>query len=326
MNIKCNLIIDLNYILVKAVFVLAKSNMLYGSLATALENTVTNYKRWFPFSKIYLVSDSKDKSWRKLLYPEYKGNRKRDNEIDWEFVYGVYSEFKEQISKKGFKILETSGVEGDDWISYIVETTNLKGMSNIIVSNDYDIKQLLKFDTNDMYINLMTNEMFNKTKIFMPKNFEIFVNKMKKINNNDIFCLNNNTEFVSLIRNYVERNEIVEVNPIESLLVKMISGDTSDNIESVFVTYGKTGKPRGFGEKGAESIIKKYTEEFGDPLLDDPELVANIADLILEKRKADISFMDDIIKNLKLNKQLVNLELKNIPTEIVEKMKTLYNE
>ena len=144
---------------------------------------------------------------------------------------------------------------------------------------------------------------------------------MKKINNNDIFCLNNNTEFVSLIRNYVERNEIGEVSPIESLLVKMISGDTSDNIESVFITYGKTGKPRGIGEKGAESLVEKYITEFGDPLLDDPELVANIADLILEKRKANISFTDEIIKNLKLNKQLVNLELKNIPTEIVDKMK-----
>ncbi len=65
-----------------------------------------------------------------------------------------------------FKILETPGIEGDDWISFITETSNKEGISNIIVSNDYDIKQLLKFDINDNWINIMTNEIFNKTKLF----------------------------------------------------------------------------------------------------------------------------------------------------------------
>lgn len=324
MNIKCNLIVDLNYILMRAVFTLSKSNMLYGNLSRALETNVLSYKKWFPFNKIYLVSDSKEKSWRKSIYDKYKGNRKKDESIDWEFVYTTYSEFKDYISTKGFKILESGGVEGDDWIAYITQTSNQEGISNIIVSNDYDIKQLLKFDINDNYINIMTNEIFNKTKLFMPKNYTIFLNKLKKQNNDDIFTLTKNPEFLALINSFLERHEVIEINPTEALLIKVISGDDSDNIDSVWVTYGANGRKRGIGDKGAEAIVEKYVEEFGDPHLSDPDLVANLTDLVMEKRKVNSIYTDDIIKNINLNKQLVNLELSNLPTEIVDKMKKIY--
>lgn len=309
----------------RAVFTLSKSNMLYGNLTRALEMNVMNYRKWFPFNKVYLVSDSKEKSWRKGIYDKYKGNRKRDTDIDWDFVYTAYAEFKEEISKKGFKILESGGVEGDDWIAYITEMSNKEGISNIIVSNDYDIKQLLRYDINDDYINIMTNEIFNKTKLFMPKNYSVFMNKLRKQNNDDIFCLTNNTAFLNLLVSFTEKHEVVEINPIESLLVKMISGDDSDNIDSVWVTYGTSGKKRGIGEKGAESIMEKYVSEFGDPTLDDPDLVPNIADLVMEKRKINSTHTDDVINNINLNKRLVDLRLSNIPTDIVEKMKEKFN-
>lgn len=305
----------------RAVFSLQKSNMLYGNLTRALETIVMSYKRWHPFEKVYLVSDSKEKSWRKALYEKYKATRKRDSDIDWEFVYNSYSEFKESISTKGFKILETNGIEGDDWIAYITETSNKNGISNIIVSNDYDIKQLLRYDINDNYINIMTNEIFNKTKLFMPENYTIFLNKLKKFNNNDIFTLTNNPEFFKLITLFIEKNEVIEINPVESLIIKILSGDDSDNIDSVWTTYGANGRKRGIGESGAKSILEKYITEFGDPQLNDPSLVENLADLVMEKRKVNSIYTDDIIRNIKLNKQLVNLELSNIPNEIVETMK-----
>ena len=77
MNIKCNLIVDLNYILMRVVFTLSKSNVLYGNLHRSLETAVVSYKSWFPFVRCYLVSDSRDKSWRKSLYTKYKENRKK---------------------------------------------------------------------------------------------------------------------------------------------------------------------------------------------------------------------------------------------------------
>jgi 5'-3' exonuclease len=169
----------------------------------------------------------------------------------------------------------------------------------------------------------MTNEIFNKTKLFMPKNYEIFLNKLKKINNMDIFNLNDNADFIAFMNGFIEKYEVQEVNPIESLLVKIISGDTSDNIDSIWTTYNN-GKKRGIGETGAESIVEKYVQEFGDPHLDDPDLDANIADLVMEKRKVNSIYTDDILKNIKLNKQLVNLQLSNLPEETVNLMKEKY--
>lgn len=309
----------------RSVFTLQKSNVLYGNLHKALETSVTNYRKWFPFSKVYLVSDSKEKSWRKSIYESYKANRKRDAEIDWEFVYSTYDEFKKYISEKGFKILESGGVEGDDWIAYIVQNSNAEGISNMIVSNDHDIKQLLRFDENEGFINIMTNEIFNKTKLFLPQNYNIFLNKLKKQNNDDIFCLNNNVAFIKTISSFIDKHEVVEINPIQSLVVKMISGDTSDNIDSVWVTFSESGKKRGIGDKGAISIFEKYLIEFGEPSLEDPELVENIADLVLEKRKLNSSNMEQVVNNLNLNKRLVDLRLNNLPDNIIKKMEERFN-
>lgn len=309
----------------RAVFTLQKSNMLYGNLHRALETSINSYRKWYPFSKIYLVSDSKEKSWRKGLYEKYKAQRKRDTDIDWDFVYTAYAEFKASFTSKNIKILETGGIEGDDWISFVLQTTNKEGYSNIVISNDHDIKQLLKFDINEGWINMMSNEIFNKTKLFMPKNFTVFINRLKKVNNDDIFCLNNNAQFLTLLTNFIERCEVVEIDPIESLLVKMICGDESDNIESAFTTYSSSGKKRGIGDKGAVAIIEKYIQEFGEPNLDDPDLVANIADLIIEKRKVPISNSEKIIDNINLNKKLIDLRLSNLPESVITKLKDKYD-
>jgi 5'-3' exonuclease len=40
--------------------------------------------------------------------------------------------------------------------------SNKEARSTIIVSNDYDIKQLVNYGTTPLYINMMTNEMYNK--------------------------------------------------------------------------------------------------------------------------------------------------------------------
>ena len=115
---------------------------------------MNNYRKWYPFTNIYLVSDSKEKSWRKQLTNSYKATRKKDNDIDWQFVYTAYGEFKQ--SAQGCKILEAPNVEGDDWISFLVTQANSNGRSTIIVSNDYDIKQLVNFTLDPLYINIMS--------------------------------------------------------------------------------------------------------------------------------------------------------------------------
>jgi 5'-3' exonuclease len=316
-----DLIIDGNYILSKLVFTLHKNNLLYGALHKSLENTLNNYRKWYPFSNIYLVSDSKEKSWRKQLTQAYKANRKKDSDIDWQFVYTAYGEFKQSVP--GCKVLEAPHVEGDDWISFLVNQANDKGRSTIIVSNDYDIKQIVNFNLDPLCINIMSNEMYNREKLFMPKNYQIFMNRVSKLPNDDIFNLNDNSEFIMMMNRFLNKYEINEIDPIESLIIKIISGDQSDNISSVW-QQTKNGKTRGIGAKGAKGIYDMYVSEFGELNLQDPDLLDNIADLICEKKKLSKSKMPDIIENIKDNFRLIDLRLHNLPPEIISKMDMVY--
>lgn len=318
----CDLIIDGNFVLNRLVFTLHKNNLLFGALHNSLDNAISTYRKWYPFSNVYLVSDSKEKSWRKKINPNYKAQRKKDSDIDWEFVFGCYNEFKDSIKDK-IKILEAPNVEGDDWISYLVNKCNSENRSSIIISNDYDIKQLLKFSLDPLYINIMSNEFFNKQKLFLPKNYQLFLNGVNKLDNNDIFNLNDNQDFINMITSFIEKYEIQEVNPIESLIIKIISGDVSDNISSAWSII-KNGKKRGIAEKGAKNLFDEYLINFGEPDMNDPDLLENIADLICEKKKISKSNIPNIQKNLDFNLKLIHLKDEYLPNEILNKMDSLY--
>jgi len=319
----CDLIIDGNYILSKNTFTLHKNNLLFGALHKSLENTVNNYRKWYPFANVYLVSDSKEKSWRKQLTTNYKATRKKDSDIDWQFVYNAYGEFKD--SMKGLvKILEAPHVEGDDWISFLVNKANKEGRSAIIVSNDYDIKQIVNYGLDPLFINIMTNEMYNKEKLFLPRNYQVFLNKVSKLPSDDIFNLNDNNDFLLLLDRFINKYEINEIDPVESLMIKVISGDTSDNIGSVWSVV-KNGKKRGIGDKGAKTIYDEYLQEFGEVNLGDPDLYENIADLICEKKKLSKTQIESIVENIKGNMRLIDLRLHNLPDEIINKMETGYS-
>ncbi len=320
----CDLIIDGNYILSKNTFTLHKNNLLFGALHKSLENTVNNYRKWYPFANVYLVSDSKEKSWRKQLTTNYKATRKKDSDIDWTFVYNAYGEFKD--SMKGLiKVLEAPHIEGDDWISFLVHKANRQGRSAIIVSNDYDIKQIVGYGLDPLYVNIMTNEMYNKEKLFLPKNYQIFLNKVSKLPNDDIFNLNDNSDFISLLDRFLTKYEVNEIDPVESLLIKIISGDQSDNIDSVW-SQTKSGRKRGIGAKGAKNIYDDYLQEFGEINLFDPDLYENIADLICEKKKISKTQIEPIVERIKSNMRLIDLRINNLPTEIVTKMEDKYQD
>ena len=318
----CDLIIDGNFVLSKLVFTLHKNNLLFGALHKSLENAINNYRKWYPFANVYFVSDSKEKSWRKQLTKAYKATRKKDSDIDWTFVYGAYDEFKQSMNGL-VKVLEAPHVEGDDWIAYLCDKANKEGRSTIIVSNDYDIKQIVNYGMDPLYINIMTNEMYNKEKLFMPENYQTFISKVKNLPNDDIFNLNDNSEFLGLLDRFLNKYEIVEIDPIESLMIKIISGDQSDNIGSVW-SQVKNGKKRGIGSKGAKTIYDSYLLEFGEINLKDPDLYENIADLICEKKKLSKTQIESIVENINDNVKLIDLRLENLPVEIIEKMENKF--
>jgi len=169
----------------------------------------------------------------------------------------------------------------------------------------------------------MTNETFNQTKIFFPENYQIFLNKLKSFNNDDIFSLNDNNDFINLLNNFSLKYTIESINPVHSLLLKIISGDKSDNIPSSY-SVKKNGRNRGIGDKGAQSILESYVNEFGEISMDDPDLLINIADIICEKKKIGKSSIDGIVENLQLNLSIIDLRLHSFPENILSKINNKY--
>ncbi len=321
-----NLIIDGNYLMSKNVFPLHKNNLLYGGLYNSLEMSVSQLRKMYSFSKIYFVSDFKGKSWRKDVYDKYKENRKKDNNIDWEFVHNTYDEYKEYLkSSTNIKVLEHQGIEGDDWISFLVDKSNKNGISNIIITNDYDIKQLLSYGINPNYINIMNNEMFSKKKVFFPEGYQLLLNNITSNSNfDDIFNITNDNDFINLMNQFIETCEVDIVNPNSIVPIKMISGDSGDNISSAWVKYSN-GKKRGIGDTGAKTILEKYISEYGDIDIFNDEHVSNLTDIILESKKLNSYEYDDILKNLQLNKKIVSLDINHLPSQVVKKMSDVYN-
>lgn len=315
-----NLNIDMNFVLYKNVYILAKSKSLYADLDLSLTYALSNYMKLYPFKKINVASDSKY-SWRKKIYPEYKEQRKEAREkmdINWEFVFNTYNEFKQRINNPRINLLEKDGVEGDDWIRYCIEESNRKGLSTLTISSDRDLNQFLKYSLNPTYMNFQWVDKYTGGCLYLPEHYKLFMNEIQK-DGGDIFNQNENSTFIHLIKNLKDKYKEMEVNKEELLMCKIIQGDTSDNIKSVLKTT------QGIGDAGALSIYKKYKEIYPENIdfLSD-KWIDQMVEFIAENKKVKVEeYRDTIIKNLNLNRKLICLNEKYMPTDLVNEIKKI---
>lgn len=116
-------------------------HVIYGFLLSLFSIQKTYYPE-----DIVFVWDSK-RSFRKLVYPKYKGNRRKDlTEDEKENLAVMFSQFTELRTKVlpelGFNnILMQPGFEGDDLIGHVVQNNPEDNWT--IVSTDKDLYQLL---------------------------------------------------------------------------------------------------------------------------------------------------------------------------------------
>ncbi len=326
-----DLIIDTNYILYRSVYSLAKTNTLFGDLEKSLEVAFQNYLHKYPFHKIYLVSDSKS-SWRKRIYAEYKADRKekrdKQEDVDWEFVFNTYDKFKADLSQhKRIQVVEGANIEGDDWINHLINNSNAKGYSTVYVASDKDLNQKLDFRLKPTWINIQWYDNFKNGKIYLPKGYRIFMKEIAEYDNNDLFSLNENNEFIGLVKDLQEKNTSEEVDKEQSLFVKIISGDSGDNIESVLRVPTKTNpdKYMGIGDAGAIKIWDKFKAEYpneidfgNDTWIND--VLHYVLDYknVLDKKQTYLKVTEE---NIKLNRSLIHLDEKYLPSDINEKIK-----
>lgn len=100
-----------------------------------------------PWVEIIFCVDSQS-PWRKDIYPEYKGNREKSADGNWEEFYEAYNEIQEFISLVlPFKVLKIPRCEADDIIGVIAKEVK----NSLIISSDKDMMQCLRHKNTTLY-------------------------------------------------------------------------------------------------------------------------------------------------------------------------------
>jgi 5'-3' exonuclease len=326
-----NCIVDTNYILYKNVYTLAKNKELYGNLERSLEATFEEFLNKYPFKNIFMVCDSKQ-TWRKEVFGGYKEKRKelRDKvDVDWEYVYNTYDSFKSKMINPRITYLEIDGVEGDDIIRHLIKKSNEIGISTLTIASDADLNQLLDYSIapNKSYINIQWFNKWTDGKVYLPYGYKLFINKIRE-NKGDLFNMNENSEFLGLYDGLIDKDAPIEVDTQESLFVKIIQGDSSDNIDSVLKVPMKKDptKFRGIGKAGAEKIFTAYKSQYPNEIdFMDDSWIEDVVEFVAENKKVDVDeYENEIVENIKMNRRLIHLHERHLPRVIREKIEVVY--
>jgi 5'-3' exonuclease len=95
-----------------------------------------------PLDTIYLATDTR--SWRRDYSDEYKANRKEDREkhkdIDWEKTWNDFGNLLERINEgTDWIVLKDTGLEADDFASYIVRKNQDKEVVLVTIDSDWQL-------------------------------------------------------------------------------------------------------------------------------------------------------------------------------------------
>ena len=226
-----------------------------NSLATIVENSTGMLYPQSNFVDTIIAKDSKlTKSFRYSIYPEYKLTRKLNRAKRGQYKIGpVFDELYANVFPSIFDShtvqLVVDGAEGDDVIASLARSERiLEDYEKIIlVSSDRDFIQL----------------QIDRPVTHYDVTGELVVPKIKR------------------------GAETISITPQQALLIKIISGDSSDNIKPI--------KPK-VGEIRAFKYITEKTDEFKNMLKEEPE----------------------VAQHLILNSKLI--DFKNIPVELSNKI------
>ena len=113
------------------------TNGIYGFL-----NMLDKIKADYDPKYICVVFDRKEKTFRKDIYDDYKGNRmKFPDELSVQFPI-----LKDILTKMGIKVLDKAGFEADDLAGTLTMIDD-KNVKKLLITGDKDYLQLIKDDT-----------------------------------------------------------------------------------------------------------------------------------------------------------------------------------
>ncbi len=307
---KLTLIVDGNWLLMSRLSVL--NNRYKDELELCQELKLLMLKsmeivlRQFPsIDNIIFVSDGG--SWRnKIQVPkfleeagiEYKGNREKSDEINWELIFDEFEKFISVLSSTGITVSRENGIEGDDWCWYWSTKLNEENTNCIIWTKDKDLTQLVKTNSDNCFTVWWNKEsgLLSENKPDEELNFLFNF----KYDENELI-------FKELIKN--AKNDSC-INPKHIILDKIIRGDLGDNIIPILYRKSKTKQFRVASKDIPENLnIHNETEirQYIHNLLNSKTYLNKV-----EKDE------EDIVQHFIYNVKLVELSKTNYPDNILE--------
>lgn len=122
-----------------------------GKYAEDFVATVESLARSYDCGQIIIAADMKGSSYRKEIFPDYKGNRKEltqnQSEAEKLQIEAFFAEYERtlEICSKRHLVLRYEGVEADDIAAYLVKRRVDFGFDNVwLISSDRDWDLLIK--------------------------------------------------------------------------------------------------------------------------------------------------------------------------------------
>ena len=313
MKSNCTLVIDGNWLLMSRISVLNNRYKdeyeLCQDLKLLMIKSINVVLRQFPFiDNIIFVADGG--SWRadidipEFLQEEgieYKGNRERTDEINWDIVFGEFENFMAVLQSTGITVSREKGLEGDDWCYHWSSLLNSENTNCIIWSKDKDLTQLVKTNSDNCFT------------AWWNKDSGAY---LQKTNDEDIDFLFNNkaTDNEKIYREFILKAKTVNfVNPKDIVIDKIIRGDLGDNIIPIIYKQSKTNPNKKFrvSQKDIDLTIDIHNNK------DIKQWISNTIN-----SKSYIGKVNkpekDIVEHFLYNVRLVELDERNYPDNIKE--------
>lgn len=272
---------------------------------------------------VYCIDSS---SWRKTFHPEsdYKANRVKSSDIDWNRVYEVHNEFIAALEKVGVIISRVKGAEADDLIFAWSSALNQQGHNALIISGDNDLLQLVNLDKSSSANTLYYNKFDKDLHVFpgFKPWLDIEENATLDIFNMPMDLVTNTK---SHLKDIIKSNKMKldEVNTNEFIFRKILVGDSGDNVSPLEVKI-KNGKTYRVTDKQVDSILSEYKDDkvfvhqthlFTDDYINQ---ICEISKRVIKIEKP----IEEIRAKWELNRNLVFLHKKCIPETVFNDMHT----
>lgn len=312
---KLTLIIDGNWLLMSRVSVLLNHyddlELRYQIQLLLIRSIKLVLKQFPEIDNIIFIADGG--SWRNALpIPDYlldengnqisyKGNRERDEEINWDLIFSAYEEFIEILKQNGINAYREKDIEGDDWAWWWTSYLNSQGTNCIIWTKDKDLQQLVNIDNNKCFTVWWNKDNGMYTDEFDDSNLDFLFNM--EYNEND-----------NLFKQITNKNEYTQINKNSIILDKIIRGDAGDNIMPIIFRLAKN------SSSGKKFRISLKDIDLKLNYKDNNAVKTFIYNLCNSKKYAGKinTSPEEAYNHFLYNRQLVVLSKESYPKEILE--------